>query len=373
MRISQTFGLTLTAVFLFCGCQRDSVGELKIDGDPLELVSRFEQKLAEGKPLLIEEMTSNDVIVAVNGYPLTKQTYDEMMVLKAKYYSNQKDANPMVVEKQMEQARPRFIADFIGQRLLLDNARELGVTTTNKVNEEISARVAKVARAKKKTVEQFLRSVPDRRYFLYELAMQRWIDALVAQKIPPKVAVDQSFVSNVQAQVEFENAATVASNKLLKAKLEGWRAEIVKGTAKFEDLAVKYSQDLDKNQPKGGFWGEFERGEMDDRNVQAVAFSTPVGQLTPVVEDEDGFHLIKVLSSKPPEKNEAGRVIRKETRQLAHIYLEKEPLILTVDDEEMTRDMKQQMQLRAIDDYTQNLRTNGQNRVEFPHGTKLFK
>jgi parvulin-like peptidyl-prolyl isomerase len=112
---------------------------------------------------------------------------------------------------------------------------------------------------------------------------------------------------------------------------------------------------------------------MESKQVQAVAFSLREGEVSDPVEDEDGVHLVKVLKIIPPERNAKGRVICDEVRRLSHIYVEKEPQIIAQTNESMFKDMEQQMQLQAIDRYVEFLRTNGVNRVEYPHGARLFK
>ena len=90
-------------------------------------------------------------------------------------------------------------------------------------------------------------------------------------------------------------------------------------------------------------------------------------------EDDEGFHLLKVLSIKPPERNENGRIIQDETRSVAHIYVKKLPLFIEDSESVLLPDLKRQVQLRAVDNYIENLRTNGVTRIEYPHGNSLFK
>ena len=52
---------------------------------------------------------------------------------------------------------------------------------------------------------------------------------------------------------------------------------------------------------KGGDWGVLERTYIK-KELAEVAFATPVGGLTPVIEDDTGFHIIKV------EAKEGGKV-----------------------------------------------------------------
>jgi len=77
-----------------------------------------------------------------------------------------------------------------------------------------------------------------------------------------------------------------------KAKAETLRAEIVAGKAKFEDVAKKESDDTETGK-NGGELGAFSRGQMVPEFEQA-AFSAKVGDMTPVVRTQFGYHIIKV-------------------------------------------------------------------------------
>jgi len=77
-----------------------------------------------------------------------------------------------------------------------------------------------------------------------------------------------------------------------KAKAETLRAEIIAGKAKFEDVAKKESDDTETGK-NGGELGAFSHGQMVPEFEQA-AFSAKVGDMTPVVRTQFGYHIIKV-------------------------------------------------------------------------------
>ena len=76
-----------------------------------------------------------------------------------------------------------------------------------------------------------------------------------------------------------------------KAKAEEIRAKLVAG-AKFEELAKTESDDTGSG-ANGGDLGEFNRGQMVPE-FEKAAFETKVGELTPVVRTQFGYHIIKV-------------------------------------------------------------------------------
>ncbi len=77
-----------------------------------------------------------------------------------------------------------------------------------------------------------------------------------------------------------------------KAKAEALRSEIVAGKAKFEDVAKKESDDTESGK-NGGELGTFGRGQMVPEFDEA-AFSAKVGDVTPVIKTQFGYHIIRV-------------------------------------------------------------------------------
>jgi peptidyl-prolyl cis-trans isomerase C len=77
-----------------------------------------------------------------------------------------------------------------------------------------------------------------------------------------------------------------------KAKAEALRSEIVSGKAKFEDVAKKESDDSESGK-NGGELGTFGRGQMVPEFEEA-AFSAKIGDVTPVVKTQFGYHIIRV-------------------------------------------------------------------------------
>src|SRR5258707_10422899 len=76
-----------------------------------------------------------------------------------------------------------------------------------------------------------------------------------------------------------------------KAKAEDLRKQIV-GGANFEELAKKESDDVGSG-ARGGDLGSFGHKAMVPEFEQA-AFSAKVGEVTPVVKTQFGYHIIKV-------------------------------------------------------------------------------
>lgn len=359
-------------VFAIVGCSKNEEKYSPAYSDYVEINARL-TNVVSGAEKKIADMAPGDVIVAVNGYPLTKEDFDRAMAIEAKMMMSQKGASEYVVGEKLKEDQQFMVPNFVRLRLLIDDAKRRNVVDSNLVFDVVNEKIMIGAKGKKKTIEQFIKSFPcDIKYICYDLAAKVWVNALIATNIPPKHVVDDSFVKAIQDQVTADNKVTQATNEMLRAKMSSWRAEILAGKRSFGAVAKEKSQDYDERDKIQGYWGDFERGEMQNKSIQAVVFNMKVGDISEPLEDEDGYHIVKVLKATPPVKNAKGRIVQKEIRTLAHIYCEKEPEIIRQSDELMFRDMKRQMQLQAIGEYVEGLKTNGLNTIVYPHGEKFF-
>jgi peptidyl-prolyl cis-trans isomerase D len=86
---------------------------------------------------------------------------------------------------------------------------------------------------------------------------------------------------------------TAADSQKVKTRLDSLRAEIMRG-AKFEDVASRESQDQ-FTATTGGLMGTRAKGSMD-AEIEKVAFSIRVGDVSQPILAADGYNLIKVDS-----------------------------------------------------------------------------
>ena len=365
--------LVLSASFIcfIFGCSQDEISA--IPSNPLELFSRYESKIETGKPCTVDQMQDADIIVAVNGYPMTKAYYNELYDLRTKYLMKQRGANSLLVAQKMDEAKQKIVQEFIAQRLLLDDAMARGVVSTNSIRENIQIALKEISKKTRKSPKKILSSYDgDVRHFYYGLGMEYATGKLIKEKVPPKFKVTDDFVEVVQKQIDAENAEIVKSNNVIKAMMMELKRKIDAKQIDFED-AYRALRGIEKDAPKDDFVEVVERDDIEDKVFQLAVFTAPEGSITDVIEGDEGFYLAKVVSYNPPEKNKKGGVVKKDRRGIIQIYEEKIPLIVREANKEMFSDLENQMQLQAINEHVEFLRTNGLNRVEFPHGTVLFE
>jgi peptidyl-prolyl cis-trans isomerase D len=116
----------------------------------------------------------------------------------------------------------------------------------------------------------------------------------------------------VKAIYEQSFAARYKERAAVRAKIDEILAEARKDPEKFAELAKKYSQDPG-SAPQGGDLGYFGRGAMV-KPFEDEAFKLKEGEISPVVESEFGFHIIKLTGKR---KGEGGA----EERSASHILL----------------------------------------------------
>ena len=346
-----------------CGCQQEE--EFAVSADVLDLELRQEKPYASVTNLKLAALAPSNVIVAVNGYPLTKRVYDDMMMLKAKSLSEKSDkANVQDASKELDKFSRSYLGLFVSQRLLIDNALQQGVVTKEEVAAAVSKKIRQSAKAAKKPVADVLRPFKGReRYFYYELATSYVMDKLISAKIPPLAEVNDTFVANFQSRIKELNAAADVSNQTYRAELAALKEKIEARKITFEKAA---------GGKKGGVWGEMTEDDFPSAEMGAAAFALKVGEISPVLEDETTYQLLKILSITPSVTNAEGALVGAEKRKVAHIVRWKEEKFVEEAKPVVTQDLKNQMQMRAVDNYVQNLKTNGQNRIEFPYGEELF-
>ncbi len=366
--------IVASALVLAIGCTREeSLSRLGFTGDFCETEPRREKPYETGEETVVDALKPEDVLVAVNGYPLTKAKFDEVLKMKAQELSTRKGANAAYAGNQLAEFKKSYVPLFVNQRLLLDEAKRLKVLSAEEISRRVNEVVSKQAKLRKMPMEKLIKSFHgDFRYALYDIQAMIVMNALIKKHIPPVGDVTDSVVAAFQDAIRADIEGATKTNEMIRARMAGWKRDILAKKITFEELAKKYNSGDDASPEKPGYWGDLERGEIEDKRVQSAVFSLKVGEISDPVEDDDGFHLIRVLAVKPPEKNEAGRVIQDEVRSVEHIYVNKLPLLIQDADADLKIDLKRQMQLQAVNAYLENMKTNGANRIEFPHGKHLF-
>lgn len=323
-------------------------------------------------PKKIRDMSPGDVIVAINGTPLTRGMFDAILSIRAEGLKKE-GADGAELGKRLEEFARGYVQNFVAQRLLVDDAFAQGVVTTNDVVRHTEEKLADIAAKKHMDLDALLESFGDfARYYRYEIAISYIMEKLVDERIPPVVKVDEGFIKAVRDQIRAENAAAAATNEQTLADMRAWRKSFLSGELDFGDIARRHPPKTDTDTRNCGYWGTFKKGELDDDKVDEAAFSLKEGEISDIIDGDNEYMMLKVLSVVPEGKDAAGIATNSEQRAVAAIAIDKVPFTVEDEDDVLSRDLQGQMQAQAVNAYLTNLLTNGLNKVVYPNGKMIF-
>jgi peptidyl-prolyl cis-trans isomerase C len=202
---------------------------------------------------------------------------------------------------QQPQGRRQFADDFLRMRLLASEGAKAGLQNDPDVINQLNLmRENLVATAQLKKIDSGI-TVSDadvQKAYAdnakeYEQVKARHI--LIAPKGSPAAQAGKDL-----------------TDEQAKAKAEDLRKQIVAG-ANFEELAKKESDDAGSG-AHGGDLGSFGHGQMVPEFEQA-AFAAKVGDVTPVVKTQFGYHIIKVEAHDTTPLEQVRPTIEKNLKQ----------------------------------------------------------
>ena len=175
----------------------------------------------------------------------------------------------------------QFAEDYLRMKMLAREGAKAGLDKDPEVVRQLALmRENLIAQAQLEKIEKGidiseadLRKLYDAQKAQYEQVKARHI--LVAFKGSPAAQAGKPELTEEQA----------------KAKAEELRKQIVAG-ASFDEIAKKESDDVGSG-ARGGDLGEFGRGQMVPE-FEKAAFEAKVGEVSPVVRTQFGYHIIKV-------------------------------------------------------------------------------
>ena len=230
-----------------------------------------QQQPKPAAPATTAAPAADPVIVAAGGVSIRQSEFESALKsLPAEYQ-----------QYAMGPGKRQFAEDYLRMKMLSAEGIKAGLDKDPEVVQQLALmRENLVAQAQLQRLEkgitltdEDLKKVYDSKKNDYEQVKARHI--LVAFKGSPAAQEGKPELTEEQA----------------KAKAEELRKQIV-GGASFDELAKKESDDVGSG-ARGGDLGEFGRGQMVPEFEQA-AFSAKVGDVTPVVRTQFGYHIIKV-------------------------------------------------------------------------------
>jgi len=248
---------------------------VRVSGDPIteKQVLDAVNELARQENMTFEQSRQRNSLF----FDKAVESLVTISLLKARMREMNIAVDEAAVEAQLRQTAQRFSSPEAFQKSLdnqglteddlRNNLRES--IRLQKTIDEASKNAAPVTEAE---MEKFYAENPGR--FAVE---ERARVAHILLKIPPD--------------------ATAARKEEIRKMLEGIRVEIAAETITFAAAAAKYSQD-ETTAAKGGDMGLVSRDNMP-KPFADVLFKTKPGTVSPALESQDGYHILKALELKP--------------------------------------------------------------------------
>jgi peptidyl-prolyl cis-trans isomerase SurA len=207
----------------------------------------------------------------------------------------------------------QIFENMLFQKLLLHQAQVDSITVTDtQVELEMDRRMRyfiSQAGTPERLEEHFGKSLLEIKNELRDVIKETMLTEQEQQKIAKDVTITPAEVKTyfrklhkdsiplVNSEIEIgiivrQPAIGEVEKQIVKDKLKGFKDRIAKGDD-FSTLAVLYSEDPGSSK-QGGELGMFKRGEMRPQ-FEAAAFKLKPGEVSDIVETEDGFHLIQMV------------------------------------------------------------------------------
>jgi peptidyl-prolyl cis-trans isomerase C len=239
------------------------------------------------------------VVAKVNGEEILQSDVDSVINLFVMPQFQAQNPGQELPPDQLAKIEESIIGQLVTQRLLLQAAANAGIT----VDEELVDRRLEAVKAQQPDMP--LEQV--REFIANDFLIQQ----VIQQEIIAKISVTDEEAQNVynEQKDQFNEAEQVRASHILvqvapdapqekkdeaREKIEMVLALAQEGND-FAELAKEHSEGPSKD--NGGDLGFFPRGAMVP-SFEEAAFALQEGEISPVVETQFGYHIIKVTGHK---------------------------------------------------------------------------
>jgi len=286
---------------------------------------------------LFADSVVEEIIARVNDDIITRA---ELQRNKQQLLDEAKQKGATLTDAQMAEREKDVLRDLIDQQLLIQKAKDLGITG----DAEVVKRLDQIRQDMKLNSMEELEQAATQQGMNFEDFKQGIRNSIITQQVISRevgshISIPPDEIAKFYElnKKEFEGPEQVQIAELLiapakdekgnpkedqasldaaKAKAESVLAEIKKGM-KFSDAAQKYSDGPTAQQ--GGDLGLFKRGTLS-KDLEDVTFNMKAGETSNVIRTKQGFVILKVI-----EHQSAGIPPMKEVEPQIQeaIYLEK--------------------------------------------------
>jgi peptidyl-prolyl cis-trans isomerase SurA len=247
----------------------------------------------------------NEDVITLSGFNAAFEPYRKN--IEENYQGKDKEA-------VLKQARESFLQRLIDNMLIEQEGKKAGVGIVVK-DEEVMGVIKDMLAKDKSTMEDFLKKLAREGNSLEsvkgDIRNQIMRMRLLRREIKAKIVVSDEeigeYYNKNRQNYEGKEAVRIKqillflppqANKAMRMKVKDQTNNLrkrIKNGEPFELLAVKYSQGPEAKQ--GGDVGFIERGVIIPE-VESIAFSLPLGQVSEVIESSIGFHIVMVVDKR---------------------------------------------------------------------------
>ncbi|MGD9017145.1 MAG: peptidylprolyl isomerase [Desulfobacterales bacterium] len=253
----------------------------------------------------------SDTIAAVNGTPITRQTFDSEFQAAMERMAAAGQA-PSGIQGML--LRKQVIDSLINEELLVQESNKQGITVSaDLINDEIERIKSQFPGEEEfnKALEQRQMTGDDLRK---KLERRQAIQQLLEKEVPvgedPTEADKEKFYTD-NPEMFTSPESVRASHILIKLKPDADQEATSEANKKIKDIQDKLDAGEDfaelakthsegPSNVKGGDLGYFTRGKMV-KPFEDAAFTLKTGETSPVVQTDFGLHLIRVTDRKSEE------------------------------------------------------------------------
>ena len=253
---------------------------------------------------LMDELSGGDVFLVVNGQEFSKKDFAVAVSLADKMRrmcaGDAVKGHNKAAEEYALWSRPRTLSDMLRRALMRDYARKNGVKATEAEVEEYSKKIAASLKRAGSSIDAIAGELGPKEGRLFrqyviddatEPTLRRFVDAEGVLNISDD---DVIAISNRIAKMQ---ARAAMSNACEKAILEKALARINKG----EDFAA-VAKELSRDPEQGEFWETDYLDEMDTSPaLMNWASTAKTGDVSGILELDDGWAVVKVVSRRPED------------------------------------------------------------------------
>ena len=249
----------------------------------------------------LANMAKDDVIVRVNGSPITKGDYDTLLRVRTAIFQighkiELEDMANGDVQCFMEQTAPFLVRELIHHKMFSLYAAEKGIVPS--VADVDAARLdfAKSLSRKPGDLDSYAKRIGgDAGRYFADIPYVNAQDALLRQSVATNDlnGVSEKELADCRAYIENWNRATDKNNESAKAILSKARGEIDAG-GDFAGIAAKYAQ---VHPEHGKAWLTVELGELpQDEDLYKWLVRAKVGEISPPIDLDDGLAIVKLVA-----------------------------------------------------------------------------